>query len=121
MSRVTDMLLDAEGLPVLTDRVADEELLSGLADLPPGMTTAEIAEQLLASEVFQQQLDSVSAELSRNLRLQVEQVLGTAIENAVSQALEQNSTYSFELIRQHLEQVLPELFARVMQEEDGSP
>lgn len=115
------MMLDRDGLPVLTDRVPEHELLNAelLADEPqlPTLTTAEITEELLASEVFQQQLDTVSAELTRSIRLQMEQVLGTAIENAVSQAFEENSMYSFELIREQLEQALPALFARVMRDE----
>ena len=123
--RATELTLDAQGLPILTDRVLDEELLTadelaagtGL----PALSTAEIAEELLASEIFQQQLDAVAAELTSSIRLQVEQVLGVAIENVINQALEDNSVHSFELIRQQLEQSLPEMLAKAMQDEGVSP
>lgn len=125
MNRTTKLALDVDGLPILTDRVEEDELLAAdelASDMQlPGLTTAEIAEELLASEVFQQQLDSVATELTRNIRLQVEQALGIAIENVVTQALEDNSVHSFELIRHQLEQSLPELLAKVMQDEGVSP
>ncbi len=121
----TELALDADGLPILADRVWEDELLAAdeLATDPqlPELTTAEIVDELLASEIFQQQLDAVATELTRSIRLQMEQVLGVAIENAISQALENNSVHSFELVRQQLEQTLPELLARVMQDEGVSP
>ena len=124
MNRPTELALDKDGLPILTDRVQEHELLAAdeLAtdSWLPGMTTAEIADELLASEIFQQQLDAVATELSRSIRLQVEQALGMAIENVIPQALEDNSVHSFELIRQQLERDLPELLAKVMQDEGVS-
>jgi hypothetical protein len=121
----TELILDADGLPILTEHVREDELLAAddLMTEPqlPGLTTAEIAEELLSSQVFQQQLDTVAAELTRSIRLQMEQTLGIAIENAIAHAIENNTVHSFELIRQQLEQSLPELLARVMQDEGVSP
>lgn len=120
-----ELTLDPDGLPILTDHVAEDELLA--AEEPaaevqfPAMTSAEIAEELLSSQIFQQQLDSVAAELASSIRLQVEQTLGVAIENAITGALENNNVHSFELIRQQLEQALPDMLARVMQDEGASP
>ena len=120
-----ELVLDPDGLPILTDHVDEEELLA--AEEPateaqlPAMTSAEIAEELLSSQIFQQQLDSVAAELAGSIRLQVEQTLGVAIENAINDALEDNTVHSFELIRQQLEQALPDMLARVMQDEGVSP
>jgi hypothetical protein len=123
--RATELTLDAQGLPILTDRVLEEELLAAdelVANTGfPVLSTAEIADELLASEIFQQQLDAVAAELTSSIRLQVEQVLGVAIENVINQALEDNSVHSFELIRQQLEQSLPEMLAKAMQDEGVSP
>lgn len=125
INQPTELALDRDGLPILTDRVPEHELLAA-DELAPeawlaGMTTQEIADELLASEIFQHQLDAVATELTRSIRLQVEQALGIAIENVIPQALEDNSVHSFELIRRQLEQVLPELLAKVMQDEGVSP
>lgn len=112
--------VDSEGVPILTDIVTDDELLTAAIepDLPAtGLSTAELAEELLNSELFQQQLDEVAAELTRNIRLQIEQTLGIAIENVINQALDDNNVRSFELIRNQLEDALPELLAKALQDE----
>ncbi|MGB5472945.1 MAG: hypothetical protein WBQ78_05670 [Gammaproteobacteria bacterium] len=115
-----DIPVDSEGVPILTDIVSEESLLATEAapDLPsPGLSTAELAEELLRSELFQQQLDEVAAELTRGIRLQIEQTLGIAIENVVNKALDDNNVRSFELIRNQLEDALPELLAKALQDE----
>jgi hypothetical protein len=120
-TRPTHLPLDSEGIPILTELVSNEELLR--ADDPDtpdhamaGLTTAEIADELLSSEVFQQQLDEVASDLSRKIRLQVEQALGTAIEDVINEALDRNNAHSFELIRVQLEDTLPELLAKAIQD-----
>jgi hypothetical protein len=115
--------LDSEGIPILTDPVSTEELLSAGTTTEHfgrynSMSTAEISEELLSSELFQRQLDEVAAELSRNIRLQTEQALGTAIEDIISKTLDRNNARSFELIRVQLEDALPELLAKVLQDQD---
>ena len=122
----TRLPLDSEGIPILTELVSHEELmrarhLAGLDDTPAQLSTAEIADELLSSELFQQQLDNVAAELARSIRLQVEQALGTAIEDVINQALNRNNARSFELIRVQLEDALPELLAKAMQDKGISP
>jgi hypothetical protein len=112
--------VDSEGVPILTDIVPEDELLGAApaaATHTHGLSTAEIAEDLLGSELFQQQLDEVAAELTRSIRLQVEQSLGTAIENVINQALDDNNVRSFELIRHQLEDALPGLLAKALQDE----
>jgi hypothetical protein len=124
-NQTAELILDPDGLPILTDHVEEEELRAAKESATeaqlPAMTQAEIAEELLSSQIFQQQLDSVAAELASSIRLQVEQTLGVAIENAITDALEDNTVHSFELIRQQLEQALPDMLARVMQDEGVSP
>jgi hypothetical protein len=112
--------VDSEGVPILTDIVTEDELLGAATATVPhtyGLSTAEIAEELLGSELFQQQLDEVAAELTRSIRLQIEQSLGTAIENVINQALDDNNVRSFELIRHQLEDALPALLAKALQDE----
>ncbi|HUT40943.1 MAG TPA: hypothetical protein VM011_06320 [Gammaproteobacteria bacterium] len=115
-----DIPVDSEGVPILTDIVSEDALLAAEAapDLPsPGLSTVELAEELLSSELFQQQLDEVAAELTRGIRLQIEQTLGIAIENVINKALDDNNVRSFELIRNQLEDALPELLAKALQDE----
>jgi len=115
-----DIPVDSEGVPILTDIVPEDVLLEAATDpdLPaPGLSTSELAEELLCSEVFQQQLDEVAAELTRGIRLQIEQTLGIAIENVINKALDDNNVRSFELIRHQLEDSLPMLLAKALQDE----
>jgi hypothetical protein len=115
-----DIPVDSEGVPILTDMVTEQELLDAAAmpDQPThGLSTAELAQELLGSELFQQQLDEVAAELTRGIRLQVEQTLGIAIENVINKALDDNNVRSFELIRHQLEHALPGLLAKALQDE----
>ena len=115
-----DIPVDSEGVPILTDIVPEDVLLAAeTAHGEPvaGLSTSEIAEDLLNSELFQQQLDEVAAELTRSIRLQVEQTLGIAIENVINKALDDNNVRSFELIRHQLEDALPEMLAKALQDE----
>ena len=118
--RYHEIPVDSEGVPILTDIVPEDVVLAAEtdSDLPaPGLSTAELAEELLNSELFQQQLDEVAAELTRSIRLQIEQTLGIAIENVINKALDDNNVRSFELIRHQLEDALPELLAKALQDE----
>ena len=119
--RTPNLPLDSEGVPILTDLVSTEELLQ--ADTARfgrynNMSTTEIAEELLSSELFQHLLDELASELSRNLRLQTEQALGTAIEDVIGKTLDRNNARTFELIRVQLEDALPELLSKVLQDQD---
>jgi len=90
-----DIPVDSEGVPILTDIVPEDVLLAAetATDEPvAGLSTSEIADDLLNSELFQQQLDEVAAELTRSIRLQVEQTLGIAIENVINKALDDSET-----------------------------
>ena len=115
-----DIPVDSEGVPILTDIVSEDVLLE--AETAPGLparglSTSELAAELLESEVFQQQLDEVAAELTRSIRLQIEQTLGIAIENVINKALDDNNVRSFNLIRHQLEDSLPVLLAKALQDE----
>lgn len=113
--------LDSEGIPILTDLVSTEDLLQADAarfGRYNDMSTTDIAGELLSSELFQHQLDEIASELSRNLHLQIEQALGTAIEDVISKTLDRNNARSFELIRVQLEDALPELLSKVLQDQD---
>jgi hypothetical protein len=119
-NRPAHLPLDAEGIPILTELVSEEELMRASnatrEDEPAGLSMAEIADELLSSELFQRQLDEVASNLNRGIRLQVEQALGTALEDVISRTLDRNNVHAFELIRVQLEDALPDLLAKALQD-----
>ncbi len=113
--------VDSDGIPILTRLVSRQEMLRANDEpapdnSPSNLSTAEIADDLLSSELFRKQLDEIASELSRGLRLQIEQALGIAIEDVISKALEHNHARSFELIREQLEDALPGMLAKAIQD-----
>jgi hypothetical protein len=117
----TQLPLDSDGIPILTRLVRREEMMRANDEPAPNepvrnLSTAEIANELLSSELFQKQLDEVASELSQGIRLQLEQALGTAIEDVVNKALDRNKARAFELIRDQLEDSLPRMLAKAMQD-----
>jgi hypothetical protein len=119
-NRPAHLPLDAEGIPILTELVSEEELMRASnatrEDEPAGLSMAEIADELLSSELFQRQLDEVASNLNRGIRLQVEQALGTALEDVIGRTLDRNNVHAFELIRVQLEDALPDLLAKALQD-----
>jgi FKBP-type peptidyl-prolyl cis-trans isomerase (trigger factor) len=115
----TDIALDAEGIPILTDLVAESELDATVAVEPVAeLTPAEIARELLHSESVQLQLDEMAADLARDVRLQLEQTLAAAIDEAISTTLDNNNARTFENIRRQLDVALPGLLAKALQDND---
>jgi hypothetical protein len=111
-----DLAFDSDGIPILTDLVR-EDRLAAAAHRPAGtMAPADIAGLLMGSELFREQLDETAASLAREVRDKTEQLLRSAIEKAISEALDNCDISSFETIRQRLESSLPELLARALQE-----
>ena len=55
--------------------------------------------------------------MSGGIRLQMEQALGIALETVITDALERNKLRSFELIRRHLENVLPGMLAKIIDDQ----
>jgi len=114
-----NIVTDPDGLPVLTDLVSGQELQSAESDdrQPRRMSVSDIANELLDNEVFKRQLDDIAREMSGGIRLQMEQALGIALETVITDALERNKLRSFELIRRHLENVLPGMLAKILDDQ----
>jgi len=114
-----DIEIDPDGLPVLTDLVSSQELQSVESDDRQlrRMSVSDIANELLDNEVFKRQLDDIAREMSGGIRLQMEQALGIALETVITDALERNKLRSFELIRRHLENVLPGMLAKILDDQ----
>ncbi len=110
--------LDSEGIPILTDAIsptrndAEPGSTVGLARLSPD----EIAERLLESEEFQQQIDEIAAKLTVNVRVQISETIKPAIEEAITQALNVSGDNTFTSIRKQLETMLPELIIQTLTE-----
>lgn len=118
----TDLALDAEGIPILTDLVPDDKVEHATPSAPeptvPTRTPDDIARELLESDSVQKQLNQMADEFARDVRLQVEQTLAGTIDEAINKAMEQHSSNTYEHIRRQLNAVLPELISKALQQAD---
>ena len=117
MSMDEELIVDAEGIPILTALVHEDETAAPEAqpaDGPAAESPAAIADRLLQSKPFKQQLEQLSATLSQQLIDQVEQSLRPAIEQTIKLSLEDSQSHSTAAIRQQLESTLPDLLARAL-------
>lgn len=114
-----DLVLDADGIPILTDPVHEDEAAAftkpPLGSYKEAMSAEELAGLLLNSDTFRQQLNEITAELTRTVRQQLESTLRPTIEEAISLALDDSNTVSHEAVRKQLEAALPDLLARTLQ------
>ena len=120
MNATDDLVLDADGVPILTDVVSPEQD-AGTAAIPKNqlahMSVEDITQTILGSESIRHRLDEIATELTRNVRTQLEQLLRPAIEQAVTEVMDDSGTAAFDAIRQQLDDVLPAILAEVLQEE----
>ena len=116
MSMDEKLIVDAEGIPILTALVHEHE--TAAPEAQPADATAEspaaIADRLLQSKPFKKQLEQLTATLSQQLIEQVEQSLQPAIEQAIKLSLEDSQGHSAAAIRQQLESTLPDLLAEAL-------
>ena len=111
-----DLVLDADGIPILTDLVRENETPESTVQPPQDdVSVDELAGLLLNSDTFRQQLDEIATELTRTVRQQVELTLRSTLEEAISQAFNGSSTASYEAVREQLETALPDLLAHTLQ------
>jgi len=116
MSMDEDLAVDAEGIPILTDLVHEDDIAASTIRYADDDTDtpASIADRLLASKSFQQQIEQLTASLSQQLLEQVEQSLRPAIEQAISLTLEDSNSFATTTIQQQLEKALPDLLAQAL-------
>ena len=90
MTAPEDLVLDEDGVPILTDVVSSEQE-SGTAPIPYNqlahMSVEDITQTILGSESIRYRLDDIAAELTRSVRSQLEQLLRPAIEQAVTEPM----------------------------------
>ena len=117
----TKPALDAEGIPILTEPLAEREIVASddrqLAERLSGMSTTAIVRSLLSSEAFREQLDALSARLTRDVHEELLKELQPALETILGRIIEENASRSLEIIHQHLEASLPGLLARTLRQD----
>jgi len=113
-----ELVLDENGVPILTDIVSPEEAdpKIQLAAHLAAMSIDEVAEELLASEAFQEQLDKVSAEISQEVRQHIAHTLRSAVEEAIIRSMEAGIDETHEGICRRIETALPGMLSRVLTE-----
>jgi hypothetical protein len=120
MTAPEDLVLDEDGVPILTDVVSSEQE-SWTAPIPYNqlahMSVEDITQTILGSESIRYRLDDIAAELTRSVRSQLEQLLRPAIEQAVTEVMDDSGSAAFDAIRQQLDNALPEILADLLQED----
>jgi len=120
MTTPENIVLDDDGVPILTDVVAAEQT-SGTAAIAENqlatMSVEDITQTILGSESIRHRLDDIAGELTRNVRTQLEQLLRPAIEQAVTEVMDDSGSAAFDAIRQQLDDVLPDILADFLQED----
>lgn len=114
-----ELVIDAEGIPILTELVHEDYLPAevelyqdaGIAGAPP----ADIADRILNSKHFHQKISEITAALTENVHQQIEQTLQPAIEQAIILVLEDSDTQTAEAVRQQLEAALPSLIEKALE------
>jgi hypothetical protein len=122
----SDLALDKDGIPILTDLVPEDKLENASRDNaappppppPPIFTPEDIARKLLSSDMVQQQLDQIANDLAHDMRLRIEQTLAESIDQAINRTLDNHTAHTAENIRQELILALPRLMARALEDAD---
>ncbi|MDH3899530.1 MAG: hypothetical protein OEU51_00625 [Gammaproteobacteria bacterium] len=120
MTAPEDLVLDEDGVPILTDVVSSGQEF-GTAPIADNqlahMSVEDITQTILGSESIRYRLDDIATELTRSVRNQLEQLLRPAIEQAVTEVIDDSGSAAFDAIRQQLDNALPEILADLLQED----
>jgi len=110
-----DLVLDADGIPILTDLVRENETPESTEQLQKDDVSAdELAGLLLNSDTFRQQLKNIEIETSYKAGEVAAMALRPSLEEAISLAIDDSNTASYEAVRKQLETALPDLLARTL-------
>jgi hypothetical protein len=115
-----DLLLDPDGIPILTDLIYEDISPDTAGETPTSssneVSVDELASLLLNNKAFRKQLDAIAEELTRSIRQQLELALRPTLEEAISLAFDDSSKASCDAVRKQLESTLPGLLARTLQD-----
>jgi hypothetical protein len=110
------LLLDEDGVPILTDAIPPD---ADPGDLPENrlaaMSVEDVVQTIITSHSFRQQLDQISASVSRQVREQLVQLLRPAIEQTITEAMD-DSSLSGDTIRHQLEVALPAIISQQLRD-----
>ncbi len=109
------MSLDAQGIPILTELV-DETTDSAVDALSVKQDPREVVRTLMESTAVQQSIGAMADSIAQDVRLQLEQVLTTAIDDAINKALAGSDIRTRDLINRKLENSIPEIITRALQD-----
>ena len=116
MTATDDLPVDEDGVPLLTDVVPPEVEAGEQPDNRlAAMSVEDVIQTIITSHSFRQQIDEISASVTRQVREQLEQLLRPAIEQAITEAMD-DSSQSGEAIRQQLETALPAIISSQLRE-----
>ena len=111
-----ELLLDEDGVPILTDVISPDAEPDDQSDNRlTAMSVEDVIQTIITSHSFRQQLDEISASVTLQVREQLEQLLRPAIEQAIAEAMD-DSSVTGDAIRQQLEAALPVLVSRQLRE-----
>lgn len=111
----THMPLDAQGIPILTELV-DEATDGALEALASKQDPREVVRELMESPALQQTIGTIADSIAQDVHLQLEQVLTTAIDDAINKALAGSDTRMRDLINRKLETSIPEIIRQALQD-----
>ena len=117
-----DLALDANGIPILTNLVSNDQLTGAATDDTHAAQlerkAEDIARDLLESDIVQLRLEKMASDLANSVHLQIQQSLATAIDELVKQTMDSNTVITHKHIRQQLDAALPALITRALKDSD---
>ena len=119
MATTEDLVLDDDGVPILTDSI-EPEANAGTTELPDRqlatMSVNDTIRATLGSAAVRHRLDEIAGELTDHFRGQIEQLLRPAIEQVVTEVMDDSRNATFAAIREQLDARLPAMLAEALQD-----
>jgi hypothetical protein len=120
MTRSEDLVLDKDGVPVLTDVIRQEQdaVVPEVQVREPAeaLPVNDTLQALLASKALRQRLDAIAGELVDQFRGELEELLRPAIEQVLTEVMDDSRNATFDAIRGELGTRLPALLAELLQD-----
>lgn len=120
MTRSEDLVLDNDGVPVLTDVIRQEQD-GGVREArerepAEALPVDDTLQALLDSKALRQRLDAIAGELVDQFRGELEELLRPAIEQVLTEVMDDSRNATFDAIRGELGTRLPALLAELLQD-----
>jgi hypothetical protein len=116
MTDSTQVKTDADGIPLLENAIAPEQLHQEAAPRGADLTDEEQVEPLLHDTEVQALLGDLAEDLQQMVAWKIEEVLKEELQKLVHEATERTIPRLREDIQTHLSLALPELMARIAEQ-----